>query len=406
MELNGLEKKFFDEILNAELDVPVQATLTFEDNSIELIVVPEITPSGYLELKYYNAPAAEPENDADASGNRESSWQVEEDFGRHPLLQQAWRNDDELSLYLHTTPMPFQARANSKLVAKVIHAGMQHRGSLALDKNLVVVQESKLTKARFNLVGFPDFSSLERQRRSVFGLNESKHEALKSVAEGLTGGARLTLAAAPRHLILRCDDGWKITIVKEETPTRDLVSHIGSIEKVDESNYGADEIDDLLQALKYFFAFAACSYCSPTVVVGFDSQNRPVWGKIGRLGMDWLPPTNWFNYIGLRRGAALEGLFPKFWLRWQEHRDEIIAIIECYVHSYAMRDTGIAKDAVAKSYTGLNLLASLRKGRQVNGPRYIKTTLSEYGVQNLSTPAVERIVNRFGQWQEPRSRAT
>ena len=42
MELSSLEAKFFDEILNAELDVPVQATLTYKDDSLELIVVPEI----------------------------------------------------------------------------------------------------------------------------------------------------------------------------------------------------------------------------------------------------------------------------------------------------------------------------------------------------------------------------
>ena len=61
MELSSLETKFFKEILKAELDVPVQATLSYENNSLKMIVVPEITPSGYFKLKYYNAPAAEPE---------------------------------------------------------------------------------------------------------------------------------------------------------------------------------------------------------------------------------------------------------------------------------------------------------------------------------------------------------
>lgn len=224
----------------------------------------------------------------------------------------------------------------------------------------------------------------------------SKRQALNSVAEGLTGGAKLTLATAPPHIILECDDGWKITVVKEEIPTRDSVSHIRLIEQADRTKYGADQLGDLLNALKYFFAFAACTYCFPTVVIGFDSRNRPVWGKAGRFVMDWLPPTNWFNHIGLRTGAALEELFPKFWLKWRDRRDEIVAIIECYVHSFAMRKTGIANDAVAKSYTGLNLLASLQREKEVSGSKYIKESLSDYSVPNLSTPVVDRIAKHLG----------
>ena len=89
MELSSLETKFFKEILNAELDVPIEATLRYENNSLEMIVVPEITPSGRFELKYYNAPAAEPECNLNESGTLVREWQLEEAFGRHPLLQLA-----------------------------------------------------------------------------------------------------------------------------------------------------------------------------------------------------------------------------------------------------------------------------------------------------------------------------
>ena len=361
-----------------------------------MIVVPEITPSGRFELKYYNAPAAEPECNLNESGTLVREWQLEEAFGRHPLLQLAWSTDHMVSLQLHTSPMPLQPKANPSLSAKVLHAGMEHRGSLALNKNQVMVQESQLAKTRFNIVGFPDFLTPEKQRASISGIDDSKRQALKSVAEELSGGATLTLATAPRHIIFECDDGWKITVVKDETPTRGSVSYIGLIEKSDGGDYGADEVGDLLRGLNYFFAFAACTYCHPTVVIGYDSRRRPVWGKIGRFAMDWLPPTNWFNNIEFRMGAVLEQLFPKFWLRWREHEDEIVAIIECYVHSYAMRKAGIANDAVAKSYTGLNLLSSLQQGRAVGGSKNIKKTLSEYKIPNLSTAVVRRISNRLG----------
>ena len=43
----------------------------------------------------------------------------------------------------------------------------------------------------------------------------------------------------------------------------------------------------------------------------------------------------------------------------------MVAAIECYVHSNRMRKAGIANDAVAKSYAGLEILASLKLGRTI-----------------------------------------
>ena len=352
MELSSLETKFFREILNAELDVPVQATLSYEGNSLEMIVVPEITPSGYFELKYYNAPSAEPESSPIGRGTLVKRWQLEEDFGRNPLLQEMWSKEHTASLQLYTSPLPLQPRQNLCLAVKVLHAGMEHRGSLTLDKNQIDVRESKIANTKFNLVGFPDFLSPERQRDSISGIDDIQRQTLRSVADELSGGATLTLNPAPRHAILECDDGWKITVVKNETPTRGFVSHIGLIKKGDGTEYDADEVGDLLRALHYFLAFAAGTYCHPTVVVGYDSCRRPVWGKIDRFAMDWSSPNNWFNNMKFRTGSFLEELFPQFWLKWRAHKDEIITIIECYVHSYAMRKAGIPNDAVAKTLHG------------------------------------------------------
>ena len=396
MELNDLEAKFFREFLNAELNVPVQATLGYQGISLEMIIVPEITASGYFQLNYYNAPAAKPECDLNGGGVPLTEWRVEEDFGRHPLLYQAWSNDYLVSLHLHSSPMPFQPKVDPSLAAKVIHAGIQHRGRLALDKNQVMKKESQLVKTRFNLVGFPDFLTPERQRDSISGIDDSKRQALRSFAKELTGGATVNVALAPHHVVLECDDEWKITLIRDEKLTRGSVSHVGVIEKGHGDPYNTDEVSEMLRCLKYFFAFAACTYCYPTVSIGYDFHQQPVWGQIGRFALEWRPPTNWFNNINLRMGKVLEQLFPKFWLKWQDHKNEMIAIIECYVHSYAMRDLGITNDAVAKSYTGLNLLSSLQQGKVVSGSTNIKNTLSVYDIPNLTTAVVERIAKRLG----------
>ena len=68
MKLNDLESKFFEHILNTELGVPVKATLEYEGATFDIIIVPEITQDGYFNLKYYNAPAYDPETRFNESG--------------------------------------------------------------------------------------------------------------------------------------------------------------------------------------------------------------------------------------------------------------------------------------------------------------------------------------------------
>ena len=74
MELSSLETKFFKETLKAELDVPLQATLRHEKNSLEMIVVPEVTLSEYFELKYDDAPVAESDGSLNESGTLVKHW--------------------------------------------------------------------------------------------------------------------------------------------------------------------------------------------------------------------------------------------------------------------------------------------------------------------------------------------
>ena len=395
MDLSSLEATFFREILNAELDVPVKATLKYGNDSLEMIVLPQITPSGHFELKYYNAPAAESEGDFNQSDALGKNWGLEEDFGRHPLLQKARSDDGTVSLQLQTSPMPLQHKYNPHLFARVLHAGMEHRGSLALNHSQVVLQESLLTRAKFKLVGFPDFLPLEQQSEPDTKSDDSTLQHLKTAIEGFPRGVRLNLFRA-RSIVLASDDGWKVSVEKDQTSTRSSVSHTGLIERSNGAAFSSDDLSTLLRGLNYFFAFAACSYCQPTVVIGYDAQGRPVWGQIGRFAADWLPPTNWFNHLGFRKGEALQELFPKFWLKWQEHRDVIVTVIECYVNSHAMRRVGVGKDAVAKSYTGLNLLSSLQQGTVVSGSAHIKKTLRDYTIPKLSTEVVKRISKRLG----------
>ena len=244
MKLNRLETKFFDEILNAELGVPVHATLEYKGDAFDLIVVPAIDANGYFKLNYYNAPPYDPEPQTNDDGITTKVWSDNAMLGTHPSLEKAWKNRDLGAVQLFPARLPFQHQERPELNARVLFADYGHRGSLVLDKNQVTVRDAPITNAEFCVVGFPDF--LRPQ--------------------------------SPRSIVLDTGDGWTIVVSKESEQTRDSVSHTGVIAKSDNSEYTRDELDSVLQGLKYFFAFVVGACVHPTVVIGYDSAAQPISG--------------------------------------------------------------------------------------------------------------------------------
>ena len=386
MNLNDLENKFFGRILNAELDVPVHSTLEYGENTFGIIVVPEISSKGYFTLKYYNAPPYDPETQFDENGIGTKSWSASEIFGTHPSLERAWLRSDLVNLKIHTSQMPLQPQASPQLRARVLHAEDRHRGTLVLYKSQVIVQDSPLKRAELCLVDFPDFITPERQWRSIAGIGTSEREKLQSVASELGGDATVKIRPSPHRIVLDSGDGWNIALTKDKQQTRGLICHTGLVTRSDDSEYPTDALDDVLDGLKYFFAFTSGVYCHPTVVIGYDSRNLPVWGEIGKFEANRHRVVNWFsNDNNVPFGAYLEKLFPRFWDKWKEKRSEVVAAIECYVHSNAMRRAGIPNDAVAKSYAGLEILASLMLEQTIenDSQREIADVLSSKQVPHL-----------------------
>ena len=362
--LNKLETYFFREVLNVELDVPVHATLEYEEDMYDIIAVPQIDSEGYFVLKYSNAPGYEPETHSSEDGAGYKRYSFGEGSGEHPVLQQAWVRRDPVRVQLKPTPLPFPRRLNPKLEAKVLLAGMGHKGKLRLDNNQVSVQPSLLKRAEFCIVDFPDFIT-PRRMWAKSDIGEIQQE-LKSLGEKLSDGAKITVGSSPR-VVFETLDGWKISFTKDEEQTRDRISHTGVIERGDGSEYSSDELTELLECLRHFLAFAAGTWRSPTVVIGFNTEKRSVWGEIGRFNSDRQQWPTWFDHNGSsREGCNLEGVFPRFWCRWKEKKDEITAVIKCYVLSYRMRETGLIGDAVAKSYAGLEMLSSLVSGKTIS----------------------------------------
>ena len=318
-------------------------------------------------------------------------------FGSHPALDRAWLKGDPVTVKMHPSPSPINPRTSTKLDSRVLHARSGNRGVLALNKNQVRLQESLLKRVEFCINDFPDFVTPNKQLQSIAGISTDDHKALQALARKLKDAA-IKIQPSPHHILLDSGNGWNIRLTRDEQQTRSLVNHTGLVEKSGGSEYGADELTEVLEGLKYFLAFAAGRYCHPSVVIGYDSRKRPIWGEIGHFETTQNKQVNWFDNSGARFGASLEALFSVFWPKWMKHKDEMAAVISCYTHSNTMRKAGLPQDAVAKSYTGLEILASLELGKTIfYGPSEdIQKVLEDYTVPHLvlnesETPLMARL---------------
>ena len=362
MKLNRLESKFFDDILKTELDVPVHATLEYGETALDIIVVPEINDQGHFLLKYFNASPYEPNPD----DSRGATLSMREFFGVHPSLDQAWRDRDSVTVQLKTAPhlpRPLYNAEQPQLNARVYEAGTHNRGELILDESQVVVQESLLKRAEFCVVDLPDINMPVRLEKNPVKI--------------ITG----------RDIVFENDE-WRIVLTADEEPTRDLVSWTGLIEKSDGSEYEVGELDDVLQGLQYFFAFVAGVYRFPTVVIGYGTDDQPVWGKIGRFDVKSLG-GNWFRSSStIHTSEFLGALFFRFWCQWVERKSEIISVVKRYVHSNIVGRIGAWDIALVTSYTGLEMLARLVLGKDAN------RNSNEY---NTSSKKINRALERINE---------
>ena len=245
----------------------------------------------------------------------------------------------------------------------MLFVGPGNKGELVLANNQAAIAIAQFHSAKFSVSRFHDFVTPGKAAASYAVLSEQDHELLKRIAEKLGDGVRLSIVPVQPSVELESGDGWRVTLTKDERPTRDGISHTGTVSKDDGSNFNVEELETLLDGLRDFFAFIVGQYCSPTVVIGYDANERAIWGQTGDFNMKANRTRNWFNHSGnARYGVILEKLFPDFWSKWLANRDELEKVIDCYVTSNSMQKAGIVRDAVAKSFAGLEILTGVTSG--------------------------------------------
>ena len=276
------------------------------------------------------------------------------------MLENAWDNEEIVDLELAERPQtvaPFKPIIGPNIRAKVLVVENGHKGRLAVHENRIVKENTRLKQVVFCLVDFSDFRKIEHLSEHM-ARHGNLQSSLKSIQDEFPDAVEVKIVRPPR-ISLRAGEEWEVILTEDSEQTRNHKSHSGLITRKNGKEFAADEADNLLAGLNQFFAFASCAYRHPTAIIGENSHGNAVWGQIGKF--DLMPrSTNWFkNDSSAPAAAYLESLFPKFWSKWQEHPEELSAIIESHINSIAMQQAGLPKEAVAASYTGLDLLANL-----------------------------------------------
>lgn len=404
MQFNDLEQEFFEEVLKAELDVPVNAVLKFDEQEFPLTIIPQVSEDGYFELQYFGAPAYTPEPE-----EGKISWSDSEIFGTHPLLRRLWIDGSTVKLRFEERPAPtaFQGDLSGPdIEAKVILADFHHRGTLIIKNNQIVVSESPLRKAKFSLVDIPRIKHTAGQSWLGQLFSEGEYEdfqaRFKAVSELLPENKAMVQVIAQERTVLKTDSGWIITLTKDDEDTRGDISYSGLITK-DEEEFSIQELIHLLEGLTLFLSFTACAYRHPTAVIGYSSENLATWGQIGKF---ILKPssTNWFSNSSMVSASVyLEFLFPRFWSAWEKNRNEVSRILECYINSQSMQQAGFLREAVAASYAGLDMLAHLliSNPARENSTQVVEKALEEHKVPNpcldsSRTPVTANLATELG----------
>lgn len=282
-----------------------------------------------------------------------------EALGSPPLLEKAWVNQDPVTVELQTPSAPLsmtRGRIGPEMPATIYYADVGYSGALKLDKNQVVLLDSPIKVAEFCIAGFPDFTI--DPLGSLVGMvtlkSDPKYESVLKEIED----AGLTVNSQNPKVVLDSEEGWKITVVKESTKIRNSIEHYVTIVNEIDEEFGVDELAHVLTVFNYFLALCSGSFHFPSAVIGTDKRMIPVWGQIGRFKTPEPSEFNWFGHrLAPQQSIDLQTLFPKFWRRYHESPLETTAVIDCYVDSKELKVSGLVKDALAKSFIGLSILA-------------------------------------------------
>lgn len=139
--------------------------------------------------------------------------------------------------------------------------------------------------------------------------------------------------------------GWSISIDKLEN-FEDIIksleseggyaiTHVGKLQRTDNTSFTAEEAEDILEALRWFLSFSRGFWTSPILLVGYSSGGEKVWEKWSAdKNNPWQHILSWFP-TRPQDEKSLSSLFPYFLRRWQNNtwNEPIRLAIHWYLES-------------------------------------------------------------------------
>ena len=311
MELNSLEHRFFDDVMKVELGEPTHATISGVGDNVDVIIIPKIRDNGQFLLEYYNAPANQPTRHSDGTSS------LSFDEITHPSL----RMGSPVKIQLKTQPSFSFFTPPQPLLSATVRFSSTNRGMLTLNKGIVEVEASPMSKAEFYVGNLPSMA--------------------------------IPLVPLQEKPIVLKSQGWKIMLSGSRGP-RDITGYIGVVEMLDGSHFTSGCLLDLLRVWRYFSCFVTGTSRAPTVVLGYADagDTTPVWGKLDSFESKY-PDSNWFRHAsGVHSTSFFEVLFSKFYDKWQCHSGNIRSLIQRYEHSRAVERIGSFDTALIIIFSG------------------------------------------------------
>ena len=168
-------------------------------------------------------------------------------------MGKAWKNRDILNLRLIERPNPFVLLHNvpdQNIKVRVLLADLNHQGSLAIHENQILVQDSAIRRAEFSLVDFPEivYGTTQWLRNLVEKKEfDAFQNDLKSAIERVNDDNFSIHSKYQNKTHLLTDDGWKISLAKDEEQTRGCNSYTGIIMRQDGGEFYCPQLRHVLE---------------------------------------------------------------------------------------------------------------------------------------------------------------
>jgi hypothetical protein len=157
--------------------------------------------------------------------------------------------------------------------------------------------------------------------------------------------------------------GWRVTIDQLETVSQILnsltaqggyaITHVGKLERTNETPFAVDEARDFLEAFSYFLSFIRGFQVSPTLLVGYNASEQRVWEEWKLSNSDpWWSVESWAWGLD---GKNLANTFPGFLKWWQDWGESAKLAIYWYLKSN--RNVSGIEGSIILAQAALELIA-------------------------------------------------